>query len=113
MAKPKNIAGQKVGSLTAIEISEEETSKRNSVAKIWKCQCDCGNTTYVSIANWGKTQSCGCRVNKYTLEVGDKIGNLTLVSKGDIVKKTDKNICPHEAPFSDLLNIREIPEASR
>lgn len=29
------------------------------------------------------------------------------------VKKTDKNICPHEAPFSDLLDIREIPEASR
>ena len=89
MAKPKNITGQKVGSLTAIEISEEETIKRNSVAKVWKCQCDCGNITYVSITNWGKTQSCGCRSNKNLLTIGDKIGHLTIASKGDVLKKID------------------------
>lgn len=91
MAKPKDITGQRVGSLIAIEISEEETLKRNSVTKVWKCQCDCGNITYVSTANWGKTQSCGCRSNKYTLVTGDRIGNLTLVSRGDVVRKPDKN----------------------
>ena len=87
MAKPKDIAGQRVGSLTAIKISEEETQKRHSPAKIWECVCDCGKTVYISIGNWGKTQSCGCRSNKSNLSVGDRVGKLTIISKGDVIKR--------------------------
>ena len=90
MAKPKDITGEKVGSLTAIEISEEETTKRNSAAKIWKCQCDCGNVVYVSTGNWGKTQSCGCRSNKSSLSIGDKVGSLTIISKGDVITRENR-----------------------
>ena len=87
MGKPKDITNQRVGSLIAIEISEEETVKRKSAAKIWKCQCDCGNVAYISTGNWGKTQSCGCRSNKSSLSIGDKIGSLTIISKGAVITK--------------------------
>lgn len=29
---------------------------------LWECRCDCGNTTEVTVGNWGKTETCGCGV---------------------------------------------------
>lgn len=56
--KQKDIAGQKFGKLTAKYIVGQDKYKRN----IWKCDCDCGNTTEVMIGNLtsGIVQSCGC-----------------------------------------------------
>lgn len=92
MAKPKDITGQRYGRLVALEISEEETKKRKSRSKIWKCRCDCGNIAYISVGNWGKTQSCGCAcVQESKLNIGDKYNHLTIVSKGE--DKIEKDKC--------------------
>lgn len=60
--KGKNITGQKFGLLTALQ----QTGETRFQQKIWKCQCDCGNITYVPIGSLtsGSTQSCGCLVSK-------------------------------------------------
>ncbi len=55
----KDISNQKFGRLTAIE-HVGFTKHRNA---IWKCLCDCGNTTNVAqthLKNTNGTRSCGC-----------------------------------------------------
>jgi hypothetical protein len=55
----KDISGQKFGKLTAIE----PTFLRGKEGGIlWKCKCDCGNTTYVTahLLIKGNTKTCGC-----------------------------------------------------
>lgn len=49
----KNLAGKKVGNLTYLKRVGENKHKQS----LWKCRCECGNTTIVVS---GKTQSCGC-----------------------------------------------------
>lgn len=55
----KDISGQHFGYLTAIE----PTKDRQGGSIVWKCQCDCGNITYVTSGNLrsGHTKSCGCQ----------------------------------------------------
>lgn len=56
-----NYVGQKINMLTLIEpINDGERLK-------WKCQCECGNYTFVSTShlNDGHTKSCGC-IHSYT-----------------------------------------------
>lgn len=52
----KDLTGQRFGRLTAI--------KRIKVDKkaMWECQCDCGNTKFVTSSDLmsGKVKSCGC-----------------------------------------------------
>ncbi len=50
--KRKNVIGQRVGKLIALELVEFECFK------LWKCQCDCGNTTMLKF--FGNIKSCGC-----------------------------------------------------
>ena len=54
----KDLSGKKFGKLLSIE----PTKERKHGCVIWKCQCECGNITYVSshslISN--NTKSCGC-----------------------------------------------------
>lgn len=40
----------------------EDSGQRQDGMILWKCQCDCGNITYVAITslNQGLTKSCGC-----------------------------------------------------
>lgn len=54
----KDLAGQKFGKLTVLEISGRASDRRI----IWKCQCDCGNVSNVrgSKLTGGHTKSCGC-----------------------------------------------------
>lgn len=49
-----HLEGQRFGNLTVIEYDK--------IQKKWKCQCDCGNITYVPTRNLktGNTISCGC-----------------------------------------------------
>lgn len=62
--------GKKFGKLTVLEECEE----RKNNQKVYKCICDCGNTTYVVSGNLrlsGHTRSCGClKHEKYALKHG-------------------------------------------
>ena len=53
----KNLIGQKFGYLTVLERTKEKANG----AYIWKCQCDCGNITFVPTGNLTSlhTKSCG------------------------------------------------------
>lgn len=53
-----DITGQEFGKLTAICATSQ--TKHGSI--VWKCKCDCGNITYVSVRDLrsGNNQSCGC-----------------------------------------------------
>ena len=58
MGKIKDLTNQRFGKLLVLEI----TSERRNRQVVWKCQCDCGNITYVvgqALRN-GHTKSCGC-----------------------------------------------------
>lgn len=54
----KVVPGQRYGMLTALEEMNERVSGRI----VWKCQCDCGNITYITATHLkkGDTKSCGC-----------------------------------------------------
>lgn len=53
----KDITGQRFGKLTAVSLVGMKTHQA-----MWECQCDCGNTTIVSVSHLlsGHTKSCGC-----------------------------------------------------
>lgn len=73
-----DISNQRFGRLTAIERCGEIGSR-----SLWRCKCDCGNETVVSISNLrnGHTSSCGClmveRVLASKLKHGHKRKNFT------------------------------------
>lgn len=52
-----SLIGNRYGKLTVIE-----EIKNDSPQRLWKCQCDCGNITYVKsyTLTSGHTTSCGC-----------------------------------------------------
>lgn len=55
-----DLTGQKFGKLTVIGIAQKHPYKTKE--KVWKCQCECGNTAFVrgySLRS-GITRSCGC-----------------------------------------------------
>ncbi len=55
--KPADIAGKhNQYKLRAIE----PTGKLIGHEYEWKCQCDCGNITYIRASSFFKTKSCGC-----------------------------------------------------
>lgn len=91
MGKIKDLTGQKFGSLTVLEITDERRNRQ----VVWKCQCDCGNITYVvggSLRN-GHTQSCGC--NQYKTKnvkdlTGQKFGKLTVLRRSEKKNKSRK-----------------------
>lgn len=53
-----NLTNQKFGLLTALNPTEQRKDGR----VVWKCQCECGNVTYVDTHSLqeGKVKSCGC-----------------------------------------------------
>lgn len=59
MGKSINIAGQRFGRLTALELLPERSK---TGARLWRCLCDCGNekVATTSALNNGFVQSCGC-----------------------------------------------------
>ena len=59
-----DLTGQKHGHLTALYIHPEQKKQNQNL--IWICQCDCGNLTEVSTANFKHTNSCG-KCNKKSI----------------------------------------------
>lgn len=57
-SKPKDLTGNRYGKLVA----QERMGLSPNAGYFWKCLCDCGNTTKVTIGNLnsGHTLSCGC-----------------------------------------------------
>lgn len=70
--KLKDLTNQRFGKLVALE---RDDSKQRGHKTYWKCQCDCGNITYVqtSMLSNGNTSSCGCRKQSYGEEQIEKI----------------------------------------
>lgn len=103
-----NLIGQKFGKLTVIE--ETDISKNNS--PVWKCQCDCGNITYVTTncLTKGDTKSCGC-IKSYGEEVITKllVNNNIMFEKE---KQFDTCILPsgRKARFDFYVNNQYIIE---
>lgn len=58
MSQRNDLTGKRFGRLTAIS----DSGKRKNGRIVWKCCCDCGNTTDVvsSYLTSGETRSCGC-----------------------------------------------------
>lgn len=56
------LVGKRFGRLVVLEATDKKY--KNSGDIIWRCQCDCGNITYVATANLNAkvnfTASCGC-----------------------------------------------------
>lgn len=86
----KNLIGQRFGRLVVIERADDyiiPSNKKHTTR--WLCQCDCGNTTYVTGSNLknGKIISCGCYKKekisqKFTKDItGQKFGKLTVIER--------------------------------
>ncbi len=88
----KDIRGRKFGRLTALE----STDKKQHSNYFWKCKCDCGSITFVSISHLtrGTTRSCGC-----------------LKVAADFTKNTD--IDPMDVPFEITNLIKANREVKR
>ena len=77
----KDLSNHRYGLLTVLEYSHTNNQKR-----FWKCQCDCGNITYVSTSDLitGHTSSCGCLKSsrgEYEIEKLLKENGLTFIKE--------------------------------
>ena len=86
-----DLRGQRYGMLTPLEPTDQRLS--NSI--VWKCKCDCGNITYVSVDNLRgnhPVKSCGCLHRSFGEKEIEKILN-------------DNNILyKNQYIFSDLVD---------
>lgn len=80
--KAKDLTGQRFGKLVAVR----PTDKRQNTFVVWECQCDCGNTAFVTSAALihGNTKSCGCSTGGDLS--GQRIGRLL------VIKPTEKRM---------------------
>lgn len=107
-----NMIGKRFGRLTVIAPTTKREATNGNI--IWKCQCDCGNVTYVNSASLrrGLTQSCGClrnekvsatkKSNKYiknkkSYTVFDENGNKFIIDLEDKKKINNKYWSRHGA----------------
>lgn len=94
--KPDELIGKTFGKLTVVEMLENSKDRR----KVYRCKCECGNTTDVKskyLYN-GDTRSCGCHkkdfhnyqeqnYKKALQKVGEKHGRLTII---DVAMRDNK-----------------------
>lgn len=79
MRKQKDLSGERFGSLTVLEKTEE---LRNGYY-LWHCRCDCGNEVIVNTKNLTshRTTHCGCMLSRSRQvpkdRTGEKYGALT------------------------------------
>jgi len=79
----KDLTGQRFGRLVAIRPTEERKYEK----VVWECQCDCGNTAFItsSCLIRGKTTSCGCLQKEYIAKelikdlTGQRFGKLIAI----------------------------------
>lgn len=74
-----DITGEKFGRLTAIKTDGKDKNGR----ALWLCKCDCGNMITVRLTDLrtGRRKSCGClKKERYNI-IGQRFGNLTVISR--------------------------------
>ena len=89
-----NLAGQKFGKLTAIEIDYDRTAKEKGHT-YWRCKCDCGGeiSVIVSSLTRGATKSCGCLKASYgSYVIENLLKELNLTYKKEYCIKESNNI---------------------
>lgn len=66
--RKKDLTGQRFGKLVAIEPTEQRKQRQ----VVWRCNCDCGNTAFISSGDlrYGNAKSCGCVRQKNRLNSG-------------------------------------------
>jgi len=72
MGKPIDMTGQRYGRLSVIEMAGHNKHRQ----RLWRCVCDCGETTEVigHLLRYGQTQSCGCLQKEAIASVNKKHG---------------------------------------
>ena len=82
-----NLRGRKIGLLTVIEPTEK---RQSDGSVIWKCECSCGNITYVSSNNLLKKNpisSCGCLLSKGEQKIHSILQKLNIKFKSQYINK--------------------------
>lgn len=109
MSKVKDLTGQRFGSLTVLE----QTDERRNRQVVWKCRCDCGNITYVvgQSLRSGHTKTCGCSWYKQRAEdlTGKRFGKLTVLNRSE---KTGSNRTVYWDCICDCGNTRTVDSTS-
>lgn len=80
--RKKDLTNQRFGQLVVLEYAYSKNG-----ARYWKCQCDCGNITYVPSHSLisGNTRSCGCLHSKILKENNIKLKSK--INQEDIIGK--------------------------
>ncbi len=83
--KYKDLRGRKFGKLTAVS----PTEKRIDGNVVWKCNCDCGLTAFVTSRNLvrGDTKTCGCHMREKQNIAGQRFGKLTVLYLDKVQEK--------------------------
>lgn len=85
LPKPvRDVTGQRFGRLTVIEKAETPKTVKDIYTKYWLCQCDCGESSVVSIyslTNPNGTTSCGCSRLKYGDLTGQRFERLVVLKE--------------------------------
>lgn len=88
----KDIRGKRFGKLVAVSPTDK---RADGGSVVWKCHCDCGNDTEVSLnrLNHGKVLSCGCLSNPPLKDyIGKRFGRLTVIKyAGKLSEKSNKH----------------------
>lgn len=69
-SKMSDLLGEIYGRLTVVEDSGERVHRQ----RVWRCLCECGNTTQVTTGslNSGNTKSCGCLQKEASARTGKR-----------------------------------------
>lgn len=83
-SKLNDLSGKRFGKLEVLELADDHILPSGTHEIMYKCKCDCGNTTVVSADNLrrGITKSCGCL--KFHDLTGKRFGRLTVVERADM-----------------------------
>lgn len=95
LGKAKDYTGQRFGKLVCIERVGYQYQPCGRRHILWKCQCDCGNTTIVDVSHFthGDTVSCGCFQTENAKQLfthnltGMRFGRLTVLHQDKIKTK--------------------------
>ncbi|MBQ2176332.1 MAG: hypothetical protein II453_15150 [Alphaproteobacteria bacterium] len=97
MARGGNLIGKRFGKLVVLEEAGFCPKSDGRQARLWKCQCDCGNICYVQhqYLTCGDTKSCGCLRSKGEFEIE------TLLKQHNVEFQ-------REYSFSDLVDVNPL-----
>lgn len=83
--KKRDITGKKFGKLTVLEPTATHIKPSGQTTSMWKCICDCGKETVVSLSELtsGGTKSCGCLKNKKENLINQQFGLWTVIKPSE------------------------------